>query len=96
MLHALITDCIQNEKDLGLGESSVEELKRYLTGLADHCKGRLKRITDLSPLFLKDYVELRCKNTGPSVVKALVWSLRKFGAFLRLRQVLSENPAKLS
>ena len=26
MLHALIADCIENEKTLGLGEASLEEL----------------------------------------------------------------------
>ena len=94
MLHALIDDCLENEKNLGLGESSLEELNRYLNGFADYCKDRLKRLSDLSPVFFKDYVETRCEHTGPSVVKALVWSLRKFGAFLNLRQILPENPAK--
>ena len=32
-------------------------------------------------LFLKDYVDFRCKDTGPSVMKALVWSLRKFWTY---------------
>ena len=86
MLHAVVNECIHNEKGLGLGESSLEELKQYLTGFADHCKGQLKRLSDLSPLFLKDYVDTRCENTGTSVVKALVGSLRKFGALLSLRQ----------
>ena len=94
MLHALIADCIENEKTFGLGEASLEELKRYLGGFADFCDEHLKRICELSPLFLKDYVDFRCKDTGPSVMKALVWSLRKFGSFLNLRQMLPENPAK--
>ena len=94
MLHVLISDCIRSEEDLGLGKSSVEELKRYLGGFADYCDEHLKRIHDLSPLFLKDYVDFRCKDTGPSVMKALVWSLRKLGSFLNLRQILPENPAK--
>ena len=94
MLHVLVDDCIRNEKNLGLGKSSIEELKRYLGGFAEYCDEHLERLGELSPLFLKDYVDFRCKNTGPSVMKGLVWSLRKFGAFLNLRQILPENPAK--
>jgi integrase/recombinase XerD len=43
---------------------------------------------------MRRYVQFRSRGFGPSLIKAVVWSLRKFGAFLVLRSILPENPAK--
>jgi hypothetical protein len=34
------------------------------------------------------------KGRGRNLMKAVVWSLRKFGAFLVLRNIMSKNPAR--
>jgi len=60
-----------------------------------HCKVKgISSPTQLTPDFLREYTENRCINTGPNLKKAVVWSLRKFGKFLNLIQVVSDDPAK--
>jgi integrase/recombinase XerD len=43
---------------------------------------------------MRQYVQYRGRGLGPNLIKAVVWSLRKFGAFLVLRNILPENPAR--
>jgi len=57
----LVRLCLEGERDRGLSEKSLKELRRYLTEFADHC--RLESVgsaSDLTPDFLRAYAEKRC------------------------------------
>ena len=96
-LERLRDDCVQLERDRGLRprSRSVQELGRYLTDFVSYC-GRhdVRSAEDLSPELLREFVMWRCAAGGPSaLVKGTVWSLRKLGGFLTLKQMVSHNPA---
>jgi len=86
--------CLQTEIERGASESSVAESGRCLRRAAKAFE--TKGIVDvalLTPARLRDYV-LDCTGRyGPPTIKAIVWSLRKFGNFLVVRQALASNPA---
>ena len=91
----LIQRCLQTEQDRGLSKNSIVELKRYLNEFSTYCECQnIYSVNDLTPSFLKDYIDQRCKSAGPNLRKAIVWSLRKFGKHLALLQVVKENPAR--
>ena len=94
MIYSLVNDCIISEKERGLSEATIKELKRYLHEFAEYFQKKLTDIENLTSDFLRQYVEHRGNGQGPDLVKAVVWSLRKFGAFLVLTNILSVNPAK--
>ena len=50
--------------------------------------------SDLTPAVLKDYVLHRVGTGGPTLGKAVIWSLRKLGAWLALVQLVEEDPAR--
>jgi site-specific recombinase XerC len=50
-------------------------------------------LQELTPAFLKDFLLFRNPEGKASLGKALVWTLRKFGAHLALLQRLDHNPA---
>ncbi len=83
MIYSLVNDCIISEKERGLSEATIKELKRYLHEFAEYFQKKLTDIENLTSDFLRQYVEHRGKGQGTDLVKAVVWSLRKFGAFLR-------------
>ncbi len=93
-LERLREDCLQLERDRGLRPRSVQELGRYLTDFVSYC-GRhdVWSAEDLSPELLREFVMWRCAAGGPALVKGTVWSLRKLGGFLTLKQMVSHNPA---
>jgi len=93
-LERLRDDCLQLERDRGLRPRSVQELGRYLTDFVSYC-GRhdVRSAEDLSPELLREFVMWRCAAGGPALVKGTVWSLRKLGGFLTLKQMVSHNPA---
>ena len=83
------------EQDRKLSVNSIKELKRYLMEFGKYCKvNGISSPAQLSPNFLKEYTEYRCTTASPNLKKAVVWSLRKFGKFLNLIQVVSDDPAK--
>lgn len=91
----LIKYCLKVEQDRKLSVNSIKELKRYLMEFGKYCKvNSINSPTHLSPNFLREYTEYRCINAGPNLKKAVVWSLRKFGKFLNLIQVVSDDLAK--
>lgn len=94
MIYALVNDCIESEKERGLAKATLKELIRYLHEFAEYYQSQINCIEGLTPDFLRQYVEQRGKGLGSDLIKAVVWSLRKFGAFLVLRNILSNNPAK--
>jgi integrase/recombinase XerD len=90
----LVRQCLEGERDRHLSEKSLKELRRYLTEFADHCRAEsIGSASELTPDFLKTYAEKRCEKAGPSLKKALVWALQRFGRYLRLLQVVKEDPA---
>ncbi len=91
----LVGNCLQMEHQRGLAERSVGELERYLGNFAGYCTTvGVNRAAGLNAEFFRKYVHWRCREAGPTLYKAIVWSLRKFGAHLALTQVLAENPAR--
>jgi site-specific recombinase XerD len=94
MVYQLINDCIDTERQRGLRPETIKELKRYLHEFADYCQPKLQRLEDMTSDFLREYVMFRGNDRDKSVKKAVVWCLRKFGAYLVLRGKLVKNPAK--
>ena len=90
----LVQQCLTFEQGRNLTVRTIKDLKRYLTEFIIYCyTNGITTLTELKPSFLKEYVEHRCHKTGPSVKKAVVWSLRKFGQYLHVTQLLDRNPA---
>jgi len=91
----LVDQCIHAECVRGLSRRSVAELRHHLGSFAafvvEHSVASLDGIT---PLLIKDFLLDANPAGSASVGKAMVWTLRKFGAFLALRQLLPDNPAK--
>ncbi len=94
MIYELVNDCIESETERGIEKTTLKELSRYLHEFADYCQQIPITVEQISSDFMRRYVQYRGKGRGPNLVKAVVWSLRKFGAFLALRNILPENPAR--
>jgi integrase/recombinase XerD len=93
-IRALVQDCLHTEQTFNKEEKTLKELSRYLNEFSDHCEQNcLYTACDITADFLHDYVSIRCKNKGPSLQKAVVWSLRKFGNFISLINIARNNPA---
>ncbi len=92
---SLIKGCLKIEQDRNLSTNSIKELKRYLTEFIRYCKTKnIYSSDDLSPDFLRQYVEHRYRDSGPNLKKAVVGSLRKFGKYLSLIQKVADDPAR--
>jgi hypothetical protein len=74
MIYSLVNDCIISEKERGLSEATIKELKRYLHEFAGYFQKKLTDIENLTSDFLRQYVEHRGKGQGTDLVKAVVWS----------------------
>ena len=94
MIYQLVNDCIESEAERGIEKTTLKELRRYLHEFADYCQQIPITVEQISSDFMRRYVQYRGKERGPNLVKAVVWSLRKFGAFLVLRNILPDNPAR--
>ena len=86
--------CVAAEAERGASASSVAESGRHLRRAAKaFSAGGIEDVSLLTPPRLRDYV-LSCRQDyGPPTIKSIVWSLRKFGNFLVVNQVLTANPA---
>lgn len=94
MINASIAQCLEHEQSRGLSQATLKELARYLREFGQYCHTEAASLQDLTADFLRRYVQYRGADRGPDLIKAVVWSLRKFGAFLALRQLVPHNPAK--
>ena len=94
MIFELVNDCIELEAERGIAKTTIKELNRYLHEFANYCQQKSITVEQISSEFLLGYVQYRGIGLGPNLIKAVVWSLRKFGAYLVLRSILPENPAK--
>jgi site-specific recombinase XerD len=91
----LVELCLKGEQDRNLSANSLKELRRYLKEFADHCQVEsVRSAEEITPDFLKTFVEKRCENAGPSLKKAFVWALQRLGSTLCLLQVVEEDPAR--
>ncbi len=86
MIYQLVAECIDSERQRGLRPETLKELKRYLHEFADYCQSKLNKLEDMTSDFLREYVMIRGKDRDKSVKKAVVWCLRKFGAYIVLRE----------
>jgi len=86
--------CMVAEEERQASASSVAEAGRHLRRMAKAFSDEgIECVSDLTPSRLRDYV-LGCrKRYGPPTIKGIVWSLRKFGDFLVVQQMLETNPA---
>jgi len=94
MIFKLVNDCIELEVERGIAKTTIKELNRYLHEFAHYCQQKSVTAEQISSDFMRGYVQSRGAGLGPNLIKAVVWSLRKFGAYLVLRSVLPENPAR--
>jgi site-specific recombinase XerD len=94
MIFELVNDCIELEVERGIAQTTIKELNRYLHEFAHYCQQKSVTAEQISSDFMRGYVQSRGAGLGPNLIKAVVWSLRKFGAYLVLRSVLPENPAR--
>lgn len=94
-IQSAVCACIEHEKNRRMAQRSVHELERYYAQLVEYCSSSgIKSVSQLTPQFLKDYVIHCSQRGGPTLVKAIVWALRKLGAYIVLAQLLPQNPAK--
>lgn len=89
-----VEGCLGQERTRGLQPLTLKELARYLGELATDCEAKgLGGVERLTPTVLHDYALVRCRGRGAPLAKAVVWSLRTFGAYLALRSLVARNPA---
>ena len=84
MIFELVNDCLELEAERGIAKTTIKELSRYLHEFANYCQQKSITVEQISSEFLLGYVKYRGAGLGPNLIKAVVWSLRKFGAYLAL------------
>jgi len=94
MIFEFVNDCIEFEAERGIAKTTIKELNRYLHEFANYCQHKSVTAEQISSDFMRGYVQSRGAGLGANLIKAVVWSLRKFGAYLVLRSILPENPAR--
>ncbi len=94
-LNPLIKDCLNHERSRELSERSIKEIKSHLEKLSCFCKKKyIRKYKEITFSFLKDFLLTYNPKGSASLGKALVWTLRKFFAYLVLLQYITDNPAK--
>jgi site-specific recombinase XerD len=85
--------CLAAERDRGLRPRSLAELDRYLIGFVTYCRDHaVTEAAHLTPELMRAFVLWRSAGGGPPLVKAAVWSLRKLGRYLTLKQATAADP----
>jgi integrase/recombinase XerD len=80
-------------KGLNLADSSVNDAVRYIKQLNDFLN--LQGLTAVRQITYKHLFNYTIKDyAGPAVIKARVWALTKFFAFLHLHEHIKDNIAK--
>jgi integrase/recombinase XerD len=94
-LTTLAEKCIDSERVRGLSERFLSELHHNMTVFNDYLRlQRLTALDDLKPETIRDFLLFANPADSASLGKAMVWSIRKFFAFLTLRQIIPANPAR--
>ncbi len=92
-IRALVNQCVELERSR-LRDRSLQELARYLDELVDYCNAQeLTEAGQLTPEVFRAFSILRTSDRGSAVVRCVVWSLRKFGDFVALKEHLPKSPA---
>ena len=87
--------CLEAEKELGLAERSLRTCGQYLDQFAQYCLEQgVTAASELTTALVTGYIGQRGASGGPALIKLLVWSIRKFCAYLCLRGILPQNPAR--
>jgi site-specific recombinase XerD len=70
-------------------------LRQYFDSLRTYCgQSGVAWVRELTPAVLKDFLLQRTDGRGPELGKAIVWSLRKLGAWLTVMQWVEQDPAR--
>ena len=93
MINAIIEELLLEESTRGLADKSYGELKRNLNRFALWCEERIFEMKAITPQLFLTYLLDNFEDKGTSTKKSVVWSLRKFGAFLAFHHHLDNNPA---
>lgn len=94
-IRGVLQSCLEAERTRGLAERSVKSLQQYFASLQRYCVQRgMDSVRALTPAALKEFVLWRVGTGAPELGKAVVWSLRKLGAWLVLMELVEENPAR--
>ncbi|HLV33043.1 MAG TPA: hypothetical protein VKY57_15860 [Chitinispirillaceae bacterium] len=94
ILTALKLSCITTERIRGLSERSLQEIETRLKRFIEYV--RLKNISSFdkfTPEFIKDYVIAANISGSAAQGKMIIWVIRKFLSFLKLRQYITIDPA---
>jgi len=90
----IIKDLLIEEESRNLSAKSAEELIRNFDRFEVWCASRVKKLQEITPQFLLDYMLSNYADSGFSTKKSMIWSLRKFGGYLEFHGLLNSNPAK--
>jgi integrase/recombinase XerC len=72
---------------------SRSALGGYLEEVRGFCESKgVGVVEDLTPDLLREFVLVRCEGRGEALVKAVVWSLRRLGSFLKLHGLVEHDP----
>ena len=92
MLNSFFPEFYTYCKALNLAPNSIKNLKRYLSRLNDFLNARnLTSIEQITYAHLSDFAAFN--DAAPSTVKARIWALKKFCAFLHLHDYIAVNNA---
>jgi integrase/recombinase XerD len=88
--------CVAAEQSRGLSNRSLEEIKRWIHHFSLFAKRRgFHTPLDINTQSIKDFVLEANPLDSFSQGKTIIWCMRKFFAFLTLRQIIPSNPAEL-
>ena len=94
-LDDITRQCLADEQNRSLSDRSIAELSLHFQNFARFCAShKIVNFIDLTPAFFEDFIHSFDDRYSPALTKAVVWAMRKLGAFLALRQLLPENPAR--
>ncbi len=92
MLNSFLPEFYAYCKALNLALNSIKNLKRYLSRLNDFLNAQnLVSVEQITYAHLSDFAAFN--NAAPVTVKARIWALKKFFAFLHLYDYIAVNNA---
>lgn len=85
--------CLIFEKQRNLSKKSLSELERYFSHLLEYIKEKsIQTIEELTPPFFTNFLLSKSTGSNAPYIKALVWALKKIGAFLFIKKIVEKNP----
>lgn len=81
------------QRTRGLSRRSLREHKEHVDSLRLFCRGRgIRFVEELTPGLFKDFLDIHAYK-GAIHLKLVVWSMRAFGQYLAVMQLLDADPA---